>query len=400
MTCIKPATGARASHFYAAEIDCGVTPANAEFKPLRFTSGNPQQTRDSLQSQELDGSREIADLRLGSKQTGGEINVELSVTSYDDLLEAALGGTWSTGLDVDGIDVAVDSATKTFTRSSGDFVSDGVVVGQVIQFNGFANEANNQAFIVTSVTSTDIIGAYIKDGELVNEASITVDYKTSDELAVGTVGRSFSILTHYADAEDGVNGAGTGIWQITRGVVITGFNFDVSVNAMVTGAFPTLGREQETDILLEGGWTFASVLKTEPFAGVDGKLIEAAAVIAFVTSIQNTLDNNAQAQFEIGSDEVSFIEEGRANSTLSLATYFVNAGLVNKFLSETETSIQILLSGVDGALSFSYPRVVYTSGAPAIEGEQSVTQALEAQALGQKDGGSSLIIRRILPDSP
>ena len=81
MTCIKPATGARAAHYYVLEQDCGVTPANAEFKPLRFTSGNPQQTRDSLQSQELDGSREVADLRLGSKQTGGEINVELSITS-------------------------------------------------------------------------------------------------------------------------------------------------------------------------------------------------------------------------------------------------------------------------------------------------------------------------------
>jgi hypothetical protein len=398
MACIKPATGARASHFYAAEIDCGVTPANAAFKPLRFTSGNPQQTRDSLQSEELDGSREIADLRLGSKQTGGEINVELSVTSYDDLLEAALGGSWSSGLDISGLDVSVDSASKVFTRASGDNISDGIEVGQILQYSGFSEEENNQAFIVTDVTALTVTGAYIKDGKLVDESSATVNYKTADGLEVGTSGRSFTILTHFADAEDGVNGAGTGIWQITRGVVITGFSFDVSVNSIVTGSFPTLGRGQETDILLEGGWTFPAVEKTETFAGVDGKLIEAGAVIAFVTSIQNTLDNNAQALFEIGSDEVSFIEEGRANSTLSIATYFTNANLVNKFLNETETSIDILLTGVDGSLSFSYPRVVYTSGAPSIEGQQSVSQALEAQALGQQDGGSSLIIQR-LPSS-
>lgn len=387
MACKRPATGARSSHFYVLEADCGVTPDNPAWLPLRFTSGNPQLTKDSIQSSELDGSREVADLRLGSNQTSGEINVELSYTSYDDLLQGALGGTWAAGVSDTGLSVTVDSTLKTFTRDAGDFVADGVLVGDLIRFDGLTGD-NANAFIATAVTPTVVTCSQAQG--LTDEAAVSTDYASADKLEVGTTRRSFSILTHYADADEG-----NGEYHITRGVEITGYNFDVSVNAMVTGTLSTIGQTYEADIALPAGSTFPTVAKTEPYASVDGRILENDLLLSYVTSMTATLDNGASAQFEIGSNDTSFIEQGRANSTLSLSTFFEDSALLTKFINETETSVVLVLENTSGALSFTYGRVVYTTGAPDIAGEGSITQSLDAQALKGVNNESSVIIQRL-----
>lgn len=385
-TCQNPATGALTSHYYVEEVTCGVTPTSPAWKPLRFTSGNMQLTKDSLQSSELDGSREVADTRLGSNQTAGDISVELSVTSYDDIFEAALGGAWSTGA-TGSATITVDAGAKTFTRGSGDFTSDGFVVGDLVRFDDFVLGDNNKANIITDVSALVITCAQA-EGLVAESLSTTVT--GADKLSVGTDRRSFSILTIFADAD-----SGSGENHITTGVEIAGYSFDISVNALATGSFSTIGRAYSPDVALPAGSTFVSVDKTEPYASVDGRILEAGVEIGYVTSNTLTLDNAASAQFEIGSNDTSFIEVGRANSTLALATFFVDSTLLEKFVSETETSIVTILQGVSGALSFTYPRVVYTTGAPDVAGEGSITQALDAQALAGADGESSIVIQRL-----
>ena len=155
-TCAQPATGARTSHYYVLEDECGVTPSNPDWKKIRYTSGNLQLTKDALQSAELDGSREIADLRLGQNQTSGEISIELNYGTYSDLLEAALGGSWVTGASGLGVEITVSAAGKTFTRTAGDFLADGVSVGNIVQFPDLVNGDNAKPVIVASVTATVI----------------------------------------------------------------------------------------------------------------------------------------------------------------------------------------------------------------------------------------------------
>ena len=388
MACDNPATGARTSHYYIQEVDCGVTPTSPAWTPLRYTSGNMQLSKDSLQSSELDGSREVADLRLGSNQTAGDISVELSYGAYDDLLEAALGGTWASGLAIAAVDVTVLASAKTFTRAAGSYITDGVAVGDVIQFEDLLLGTNANPYLVTAVTATVVTCSQAVG--LVDEVSVTTDYSTGDKLEVGSTRRTYSILTHFADAD-----AGAGEYHVTRGVEISGYSFDVAVNALVTGTLNTIGRTYAPDEGLPAGSTFPAAIKTEPYASVDGRIIEAGALLAFVTGLTNTLDNGASAQFEIGSNSTSFIEQGRANSTLSLSTFFENSTLLSKFVNETETSVVLILDGTDGALSFSYNRVVYTTGAPDVAGEGSITQSLDAQALAGTSGESSLVVQRL-----
>lgn len=391
VACNQPKSGSLVTHHYIFETTCGVTPENPVWSPLRFTSGNLQQTRDTLVSNELDGGRDITTVRLGSKQSGGEISIELSVTSYDDILEAALGGTWVVRAGEAGLSITVSAVGKTFTRAVGDFTTEptSIIVGDMVQFPSLTG-GNAGTFRVTAVTATVITCSGIAAGILADESTVTTDIKVGDTLSVGSIRRTMSILSNFPDSD------GTADYQLVTGVEFTGFSFDVSVNAYVTGSLPTLGRE----LFLLGatfptGSTFNPSITTESFSGLDGRILQDGVIIGFFTTIGINNDNSQSAQFAIGNEGVAFLEKGRANNTLSISTFFSNTDLLEKFLNETVVQLVVILSGIDGSLMFDFPTVKYTAGSPEVEGETSIVQNLEAQATGSI-GNSSLIIRRIV----
>ncbi len=390
MACIQPKSGSTVSHYYVLETTCNVTPANPTWSPFRFTSGNLQLTRDALVSTELDGGRDTTSVRLGSKQAAGEISIELSPDSYDDLLEAALGGTWVVRAGESGLSITVAAAGKTFTRAAGDFTTapTSIVVGDMIQFPSLTGN-NSGTFRVTAVTATVITCSGIADDVLADESTVTTDIKVGDTLSIGTIRRTMSVLSNFPDDD------GTADYQLVTGVEITGFTFDIAVNALVTGTIPTLGR----DLTLLGatpptGSTFNPLITTEVFSSLDSRILQDGVIIGFFSSLSITNDNNQSAQFEIGSGAVAFIEKGRANNTLSISTFFSSTDLLQKFLDETEVQLIATIEGINGSLMFDFPTVKYTSGSPEVAGETAIVQSLEAQATGGI-GDSSLIIRRI-----
>lgn len=390
MTCLQPKSGSKVAHWYVFETTCGVTPTSPNWSPLRFTSGNLQLTRDVLLSTELDGGRDTTSVRLGSRQAGGEISIELSPDSYDDLLEAALGGTWVIRAGEIGLSITVAAAGKTFTRAAGDFTTapTSIVIGDMIQFPGLTGN-NAGTFRVTAVTTTVITCSGIADGVLIDESTVTTDIKVGDTLSVGSLRRTMSILSNFPDDN------GTDDYQLTTGVEVTGFTFDISVNTLVTGTLPTLGR----DLTLLGatapaGSTFDPAITTEVFSALDSRILQDSVIIGFFTSLSITNDNNQSAQFELGSGGVAFLEKGRTNNTLSISTFFSTTELLQKFLDEVEVQLIAILAGISGSLMFDFPTVKYTSGSPEVAGELAIVQNLEAQATGSI-GNSSLIIRRI-----
>lgn len=386
-TCPKPATGAASAIYYVEETTCGVTPASPAWKLLRRTSGNLQLTKDTLESNELDGSRDRADTRLGQSQTTGDLAVEMSFGAHDDFYAALLGNTWASGTDEAGLEITVDADAKTFTRAAGDFTSN-YSAGDLVVFPSLTGN-NALPFIATTVTATVITGAAIPDGQLTDETAVTTDINGADYLEIGDTCTSFSVLESYPDLNSGAGG-----YIITRGVKITNLSFNMAVNALNTATFQTLGLTQEVDATLPAGSTFPALTKYEIYSGVDGTILQDEAPIGFVTGVDATTDTESSAQFELGSNSVSFIEQGRVLSNLTLASFFVDFGQLEKFANETEVSLTLLMQSADGTLTFSYPRVVYTSGAPDVAAAGSITQSLDASAF-KPATGSSIKIQRL-----
>lgn len=120
------ANGSRHSMRYVAEATYGTTPATPAFKPIRHTGTTLGLSKESLQSEELRDDRQIADFRHGAYQVGGDINIELSYGSFDDLLEAVLLGTWAVdggGTGIDRLKAGVTRRSFTVERFFGDILS-------------------------------------------------------------------------------------------------------------------------------------------------------------------------------------------------------------------------------------------------------------------------------------
>lgn len=92
------ASGSRHSMGYIPETVYGTIPATPAFKALRHNSTTLNLTKNTFQSNEIRGDRMTANMRSGAQNIGGNIVGELSSGSYDDFLEAALAGTWTTNV--------------------------------------------------------------------------------------------------------------------------------------------------------------------------------------------------------------------------------------------------------------------------------------------------------------
>lgn len=384
---IQPYKGANTAQFYVLEVEPGVTPTNPVWSPLRNTSGVPAITRDSLVSNELDGSRETSSIRTGNKQVAGEYAIELSARSQDELLAGAMTSSWVLGSTITGLSVTVDASAKTFTRDAGDFTT-AVEIGDLIRFPELTG-GNALPFIVTAVSALTITGAAIPH-TLMDETAGGVSLVVADRLETGNLCKTYSILTWFKGRCGGPDS-----FLITRGVEISGFSIEQAVNAMVTGSFPFIGLNQEVLSAAPAGSDFSKVVfNAKPFSSVDVAAFNGTAPLKLVDTFTITNDNGTSAQYELGNDSVAFVERGRASNTFSLAGKLYDMTLLNQFLNEEQIELTSILTGPDGAMSFTLKRAELTAATPEVGGPESVTLTMEGQATGNQFQ-SSIVIQRI-----
>jgi hypothetical protein len=372
--------------YYIEEIECGVTPDTPEFKPLRYTGGIPVLNRDSLESAELDGSREKTNFRLGQFNPTGETSVELSYGSHDDLLEAYMQGTWAAGDTVAGLSVTVDATAKTFTIAAGDLTVN-YSVGDIVKFPSLTG-ANANPIEITALTATVLTASLAKG--LTSESTVTTDITGADKLIVGKTRRTFTILVHYTDLNGGAGG-----YDIIRGYEFGNFGCSIAVNSLASGSFSGIGRSYEADATLPAGTTFAAATTSKPFTSFDGSLSQDNIKIGFVSSIDPSSDVTQEAEFEIGDTGVAVVSYGKVSNTFDVSAMFKDYTLFDAFINETESAMTAMLSLEGSALAFTWPRFLYTSGAPDVAGEGTIIQSLTGQALKDPTEQTSLIIQRI-----
>ena len=385
MACLKPATGTNTVLYYVKEVDCGVTPDNPVWTPLRFTGNIPKLTRESFVSAELDGTRENNGFRLGQKGVSGDINVELSYGGHDDLIAGSMQSSWTSGATDAAVEITVDEVAKTFTRSAGDYTAT-FAVGDLVKFPSLTEE-NQGGFFITALTAT-VLTCSGATG-LVAEAAVTTDVIQGDRLIVGNTVDSFSLLVHYTDLNSGAGG-----YDIIRGNEVSAKSFNVAVNAIVSGSFSLIGKSYSADTSLPAGSTFAPIATARPYSSFDGHIMQDGVPLGFVTSISPSSDNSAEAVYSIGSDFASHISFGKMNNTFSLESFFFDYDKFNKFADGTKSSLSFTLRLDGKTLGVSYPEFYYTEGGPDVAGPGDISENLTGQAV-RETGVSSIIFMRV-----
>jgi hypothetical protein len=106
------ANGSRHALYFVEENTYGTTPTSPALKTLRHKSCSLALTKDSFQSEELRSDRQISDFRHGNYQIGGDIEVELSYGTFDDILEGVLCGDWVNETPASGTDQLKAGTTR------------------------------------------------------------------------------------------------------------------------------------------------------------------------------------------------------------------------------------------------------------------------------------------------
>lgn len=390
MTCnSNPATGAQTALYYVEEVTCNTLPANPQWKALRFTGEIPALQRELLQSAELDGNREITAVRSGSRSAQGNINVELSHNSHNELLAAALQSSFTTKgkIFTNASTIAFDSSTKRISDSAPNSkVFAEARAGRKLTVTGASTAANNKTFTIAAKIddhTVEVIEALVTEAA---GATIGLNSPSIKTVSVGRTIRTFSLLIVYNDL------LAQPAYDIVTGVEFTGFSLNVATNAFATGTFSVIGRTYLANQQLPSGSVLGKPTTTRPYTGLDGAIKQDGIQLAVVTSMTPKLDNSANAEFAIGSPGVSYISYGRANNTFEISAAFTDYSLFEAFINETQSSIVLRMELDGNFLEFIYPKVQLTSGSPNPQGEGTIVLSVGVQAIRDPDVGSSVVI--------
>lgn len=367
--------------------DLGATSAQI----LRRVAANLSLSKDTYQSAEINGHRQIADFRHGIRRVNGSISGEFSPKTYKDLFEAAFRGTWAaaiTASEADFTSAAADNATSKFTFAAGNPVTTGFRVGHIIRFTNLSDADNNSKnFLITAFGGT-------------SNREVTV-YPAPDTMSadtafnVASVGKSLLVpASSHVSRKFGfeVWHQGIDIAQLFTECRVGGFTARLPATGMSTLEFPVMGRDMET---YSGGsapfFTSPTAEGTEGiFAAVNGLLKVGGTTVGVVTGLEIRMDLAPSSEAVVGQNFVPEIFLGRANVTGQVTAFLEDLTLINNFVNEDEVSILAYLTtssaAATPAASLYLPRVKFGAADAPATGEQGQSITMPFQAL--KYGGS------------
>lgn len=375
------------------EATYGTTPATPAWTKLRNTGVTAALAKGTMVSEEMRADRNVADLRHGNRQVGGDINGELIYGAYDDELQAVLGGTWAAKFaPVVATDISAVASDNSINSAGGTFPA--WEVGDKVTISGFTGTAgNNQAGVVVSRTASKVIlttaAPFVDDaaGE-----SVTVTTNT-EQLKNGTTRRSFSLLRDFTD----LSGASENRFHIFTGQEYNTLALGIGVEGLVSIGLGLMGKNQgATSDTAPASSTYVDTNANKPFDSLAGALQEGGTDCAVATEITINLDNGFQPRFTVASNTTRRPSVQRCMVTGQFTAYAESAALLNKFLNETESSLMSLLIDPAGnKMRVKLPRIKYTGGQMDTQGQGPVTIALPFQALYDSTSAASILIERI-----
>jgi len=375
------ATGVGKELRYGVESVFG-TASVAAGQQLRRVTSTLDLVKDSYQSQEIISHYQIQDFRHGTRRAEGSINGELSPGTYADLLEAALRRDFTAAITTTAItDVTADAGGKTFTRSTGSYLTNGFRVGMVVRWSGFAGgsatDNNGRNYLITALTAT----VMTVDGPVVSDAAgDTVTCSIVGQVTwtptTGHTNKSFTFEHWHGDVSQSERFLGCRINTVELGLPPSG---------MATIGLGVLGQNMATAASALFG-SPAAATTTGIGAAVNGVIRVGGTALATVTGLSISVAGGMSTGQVVGSNMTPDVFAGRVNVTGQLSAYFENGDLRDAFLDEDEVDVyaQLTLSNAANAdfIGLYLPRVKF-GGASKSDGEQGLIQTLPFQALRQ-----------------
>ena len=218
----------------------------------------------------------------------------------------------------------------------------------------------------------------------------------TNTLKVGTTPKYFTMEHGSLDI---------GEYQVFTGITVNTLGISASAgdNNPIAATFGLIGR----DMLPVAQTTIASTLVpvsgNEPFDHYAGNGIRVADTggslsDVCVTQFELNIDRGYEARFCIGDSSSKTPIAGMANISGSMTAYFENANLINRFINETNTALELQVGVGNDIMTFLLPRVKFMQANTPLSSNTG-PKLVEIEFMAQYDTveESSLVITRPAP---
>jgi hypothetical protein len=179
------------------------------------------------------------------------------------------------------------------------------------------------------------------------------------------------------------------------GCMVNTMQMSIAPNQMTTATFGIIGKNMtQSATPLDASLTAAS--NNEPFDSFSGAISEGGSTIAYVNSIDFTLNNNLNPTFALGSVTTPQVEFGMSSLEGTMTVFYQDAALITKFLNETESSLSIVLDDRVAGLNYTLlmPRIKINGAAVPVSSPASRLLTIPFVALRDSSTGTQMRITR------
>jgi hypothetical protein len=209
---------------------------------------------------------------------------------------------------------------------------------------------------------------------------------TTNVLNTGTTVKSFTLEDGALDITQ---------YRAFTGCMVNTMQMSIAPNQMTTATFGVIGKNMtQGSTPLDAALTAAS--NNEPFDSFSGTITEGGSAIAYVNSIDFTLNNNLNPTFALGAVATPQMEFGMSSLEGTMTVFYQDAALITKFLNETESSLSIVLDDRVAGLNYTLlmPRIKINGAAVPVGSPTSRLVTVPFVALRDSSTGTQLRVTR------
>lgn len=363
---------------------------------LRRKSATFELKRDTYNSNdEMASHQQMISERQGVQMVDGKISGLLSPGTYSDLISQLLRKDFAAGATTGALTVVAAASTTgaygTYTRSTGSYLTDGLKVGDIGRWAGWA----------TTGTPNNARNAMI-----VGLTALVMTVKHLDNVAVGPKAAGDSVTFTVVGKKSFIPETGhTNIYNTVEewrpDVSISQVSTDVKVgqaSVKLPGSgnaeidFTLIGLDQLPDSASAYFPSPAAESTSDVLSTATGVLVLNGTENVVVTNIDFTIDAQASAlDGVVGSNVRPDVQTKKVLVKGSFSAYLDSSAIHTLFRNETETTlISALTSGRTAAaefVCFSMPRIKIQGSAPD-DGEKASVRTYQFTALYQFSGGT------------
>lgn len=380
---------------YKKQTALGATATGSGGQLIRRETATFNQTKDTYENNEIVAHQQSTGATHGIARSAGTINGLLSGSSYSALMGSLLRKDFVATSALTGLSltIAASGSNYTITRATGDFLTGGIKIGDVIQITAGSVNANNlnKNLVVVGVTATVLTVNVLNSGATMTaegpiaSCTITVPGKKAWVPTTGHTNDYYTFEEWYSDAVRS---------HVYPDLQIGMLDVAVPATGNVTAAFGLVGLGAKTESGTQSLTSPTAATTTNVMSSVAGAVYVGGVRYTNITSFSLKIDGQVNpGEANIGSNTVGDVYRGRIKVSGSFSFVYDADTLGANFLDETATSLIAVLADARTAaantVAFVLPRVKFFSN-DADDGEKQIVRTINFTAEINGSGGASL----------